>query len=505
MVEVSTESGVRPGVSEAIGIFHGATIRTRCHNGAQGDERGSDQVLDFNEEFQRAIALLESGESVFITGKAGTGKSTLLRHFLDTTDRRAVVVAPTGVAALNVGGQTIHRLFSFPSTVTAEFPTTGDYFPRRNHRVLKGLETLVIDEVSMVRADLLDAVDAALRRFGPIPGQPFGGVQMVFVGDPYQLPPVVSESEEAHFRSRYSTPFFFSADAFKNLDYELVELHKVYRQHDDAFIALLNAVRTGDADQSVFDQINERYQPDFEPPDDEFWVTLTTTNGMADAVNEKRLNALVTPLLTHHAELWGEIEDADKAVPDVLHYKVGAQVMLVSNDSADRWVNGSMGVIAASAVVNGETVVTVDLLDGERVEVGPHEWELTRPVITDGRLTYDVVGRYRQLPFKPAWAVTIHKSQGKTLERAVVALGRGTFADGQLYVALSRCTSLPGLVLKSVVKRHHVKVEREVTRFLARSRGETRDADGHAFIGVHATGVTRTDRIIEIGIVVVRP
>lgn len=461
-------------------------------------------MLDFNDELQRASALLEAGESVFITGKAGTGKSTLLRHFLDTTERRAVVAAPTGVAALNVGGQTIHRLFSFPSTVTADFPSSDDYFPRRNHKVLSSLETLVIDEVSMVRADLLDAVDAALRRFGPVPGQPFGGVQMVFVGDPYQLPPVVAGSEEAHFRSRYSTPFFFSADTFKDLDYQLVELQKVYRQHDDAFIALLNAVRTGDADQAVFDQLNERYQPDFEPPNDEFWVTLTTTNAMADTVNEKRLNALPTPLQTHYAESWGAIEDTDKAVPDALHYKVGAQVMLVSNDSADRWVNGSMGVIVDSAISNGETVVTVDLLDGERVQVGPHEWELTRPVVNDGRLTYDVVGRYRQLPFKPAWAVTIHKSQGKTLERAVVSLGRGTFADGQLYVALSRCTSLPGLVLKSEVKRHHVKVEREVTRFLSRSRGETRQADGYAFIGVHATGITRTDRIIEIGIVIDR-
>lgn len=467
-------------------------------------ERGQHQVLDFNNEFQHATALLEAGSSVFITGKAGTGKSTLLRHFLDTTTKRAVVAAPTGVAALNVGGQTIHRLFSFPATVTAEFPTGDGYFPRRNHKVLRSLETLVIDEVSMVRADLLDAVDAALRRFGPKPGQPFGGVQMVFVGDPYQLPPVVAESEEAHFRSRYSTPFFFSADAFKEFDYQLVELQKVYRQHDDDFVALLNAVRTGDADQDVFDRLNERYDPGFEPPDDEFWVTLTTTNAMADTVNERRLDALPTPLLTHQASSWGEIEDADKAVPDVLHYKVGAQVMLVSNDAADRWVNGSMGVIADSSMRDGQTVVTVDLLDGDRVEVGPHEWELTRPVIADGRLSYDVVGTYRQLPFKPAWAVTIHKSQGKTLERAVVSLGRGTFADGQLYVALSRCTSLPGLVLKSEVKRHHVKVEREVSRFLARSRGEVHDAEGTAFIGVHATGITRVDRIVEIGIVIDR-
>lgn len=461
-------------------------------------------MIDFNADFRQALGLLDAGASVFVTGKAGTGKSTLLRHFLTTTNKRAIVAAPTGVAALNVGGQTLHRLFSFPASVTADFPERDDYFPRRNHKVLRSLETLVIDEVSMVRADLLDAVDAALRRFGPIPGQPFGGLQMVFVGDPYQLPPVATESEEAHFRSRYSTPFFFSADAFKELSYEIVELQKVYRQHDDEFIELLNAVRTGDADQRVFDRLNARYEPDFEPPDDEFWVTLTTTNAMADAVNDKRLEALPTPLLTHMATSWGEIEDVDKSVPDVLHFKVGAQVMLVSNDSADRWVNGSMGVVVETDLRDGQTVVTIDLLDGDRVEVEPHEWELTRPVVADGRLTYEVVGTYRQLPFKPAWAVTIHKSQGKTLERAIVSLGRGTFADGQLYVALSRCTAFKGLVLKSEVKRHHVKVEREVTRFLARSRGDHDEAEGLAFVGVHATGITRVDRIIEVGIVVDR-
>ncbi|MDO9485384.1 MAG: AAA family ATPase [Actinomycetota bacterium] len=460
--------------------------------------------LDFNEQFRAAMEMLDAGHSVFITGKAGTGKSTLLRHFLDMTDREAVVAAPTGVAALNVGGQTIHRLFSFPSTVTPEMVASNDYFPRRSIKVLRSLEILVIDEVSMVRADLLDSVDAALRRFGPKPGAPFGGVQMVFVGDPYQLPPVVAESEEAHFRTRYATPFFFSADSLGALEYKTVELHTVYRQHDDEFIALLNAIRTGDATQADFDRLNERYLPTFEPPDDEFWVTLTTTNAMAAAVNDRKLNALATPMLTHAATSWGEVEDTDKSVPDVLHYKVGAQVMLVSNDQGDRWVNGSMGVISNSEVQGGETTVTVELLDGGKVEVGPHQWDVIRPVVADGKLAYDVVGSFRQLPFKPAWAVTIHKSQGKTLERAVVSLGRGTFADGQLYVALSRCTSLPGLVLKSEVKRHHVKVEREVTRFLSRSKGGHVMADGNAFIAALSTGMGRHDRVMEIGCIVER-
>lgn len=460
--------------------------------------------LDFNEQFLRTLKLIEAGSSVFLTGKAGTGKSTLLRHFLDTTDRRAVVVAPTGVAALNVGGQTIHRLFSFPSFVTADFPNEARYYPGRNGRVIKSLEVLVIDEVSMVRADLIDAVDNALRRYGPHPGEPFGGVQMIFVGDPYQLPPVVLGAEEDYFRSRYATPYFFSADAFRELPYEIVQLEKVYRQRDDEFITLLNAVRTGEATVAEFARLNDRYLPDFEPPDDEFWITLTTTNAMAETVNDRKLSGLASPLLIHHAHEWGEVEPADKPVADALHYKVGAQVMLLNNDSDDRWVNGSVGVVTGSGTVDGKTQVDVELVDGGTVEVQPHTWDITRPVLTESGLSYDVAGSFTQLPFKLAWAVTIHKSQGKTLDRVVVSLGRGTFADGQLYVALSRCTSLSGLVLKSEVKAHHVKVEREVTRFLARSSRAAAAREGYAFVGVLATGTSRFDRVIEIGVVVDR-
>lgn len=460
--------------------------------------------LDFNDQFLRAMELIGDGSNLFVTGKAGTGKSTLLRHFLATTNRNVVVVAPTGVAALNVGGQTIHRLFSFPASVTAELPNEPRYYPGRNGRVLKSLEILVVDEVSMVRADLLDAMEAALRRFGPRPGEPFGGVQMILVGDPYQLPPVVLEGEEGHFRSRYSTPYFFSSDAVRTLDYEIVQLEKVYRQRDDEFVALLNAIRTGEARQDDFDRLNQRYLPDFEPPDDEFWITLTTTNLMAERVNARKLEALGGILLTHQARLWGDIEETDKPVGDSLHYKVGAQVMLLNNDAGDRWVNGSMGVVAGSKTTDGKAVVAIDLVDGDVVEVEPHTWAVTRPVVTDGRLSYEVVGSFTQLPFKLAWAVTIHKSQGKTLDRVVVSLGRGTFADGQLYVALSRCTSLPGLVLKSEVKGHHVKVEREVTRFLARSSATETESDGYAFVGLLTTGVSRFDRVIEIGVVIDR-
>ena len=461
--------------------------------------------IEFNDAFMRALEALDAGENVFVTGKAGTGKSTLLRHFLDTTTQQAVVTAPTGVAALNVSGQTIHRLFGFHGAITPEEVDSSDYYPRRTRAVLGTMQTLIVDEVSMARADLMDCMDLALRRFGPTPGAPFGGVQVVLVGDPYQLPPVVVDAEAEHFRTRYPTPFFFSSDALKHLDYQLVELTTVYRQQDAAFVDLLNAVRTGDAGQAVFDVLNTRYDPDFTPPDDEFWVTLTTTNKMADTVNDTRLEALNGDWHTSEATVTGDVDESDKAVPDQLKYKIGAQVMLVANDSGDRYVNGSMGtIIDVTYDDKGEPAVTIDLLDGGSVEVTAHTWQVNQPVIIDGRLRYDTVGTFTQLPFKPAWAVTIHKSQGKTLERAVVSLGRGTFADGQLYVALSRCTSLDGLVLASQVKAHHVKVEREVTRFLARHRGETGDAAGTVFVAVHATGIDRTDRIIEIALVVDR-
>jgi len=460
--------------------------------------------IEINEQFQRAVDLLDSGASVFITGKAGTGKSTLLRYHLERTDRETVVAAPTGIAALNVGGETLHRVFGFTPSVTPEFAASRQYRPKTG--VLRAMQTLVVDEVSMVRADLLDAVDIALRRFGPVTDAPFGGVQMVFVGDPYQLPPVVTEHEEEFFRTHYPTPFFFSADALRDLDFQIVELEKIYRQRDDEFISLLNAVRTGDADQRVFDALNARFDPEFVPPEDEFWVTLTTTNKIADTVNRKALDALPGVEHVHQAQISGDVQDNERAVPDVLEYKVGAQIMLVTNDEVDRWVNGSMGVITQAYTDGGEPVVRVLLQDSdEEVNVRPHTWTILRPSVAGGRIVSEEVGSFRQLPFKLAWGVTIHKSQGQTLERAIVNLGWGTFADGQLYVALSRCTSMDGLVLKSQVRGHHVKVEREVSRFLARYRGDVQVPDGWAFIGAHTTGITRHDRVIEIGVIVQRP
>jgi len=460
--------------------------------------------IEINAEWRQALELLDAGRSVFLTGKAGTGKSTLLRYFLDRTDRRVVAVAPTGVAALNIGGTTIHRFFSFPATVTPEM-VAGDYFPGRSHKTIRDLQTLVIDEVSMARADLVDCVEIALRRFGPKRGEPFGGVQVVLIGDPYQLPPVVTDNETEHFQTRYSNPFFFAADAFKSFDYDLIELKKVYRQEDPTFLEILNAIRTGEADQGIFDRLNERYNPEFDPPTDEFWVTLTTTNSMADRVNRRKLDALENELHVSLASIWGEVAPNDMPTEVELEFKVGAQIMLITNDPSDRWVNGSMGAIVDVRGSDTHPVVAVKLLDsGEIIEVEKHDWEITVPRSEGGRLTYEVIGRFTQLPFRLAWAVTIHKSQGKTLERVVVDLGRGTFADGQLYVALSRATSLEGLVTRSLVKSRHVKVEREVTRFLKRGEASVSLADAKetAFLAVVATGVDKFARILEVAVLI---
>lgn len=460
--------------------------------------------LDLNDEFLRALSLLEDGKNVFITGKAGTGKSTLLRLFLSSTQKAIAVAAPTGVAALNVDGVTIHRLLSFPASVTTAFVRSKEYFPRKYIHLIRTLEVLVIDEISMVRADLLDCVNEALQRFGPRRGVPFGGVQLVLVGDPYQLPPVVTEREEEYFRTRYATPFFFSADSFRNFPIELIELDKVYRQDDPRFVALLNSIRTGDADDDVTAELNERYDPQFAPPQDEFWVTLTTTNAHAESVNDARLAAIAAPLLRSVATRQGDLEGFDPSAPDELTYKVGAQVMLLNNDGLDRWVNGSLGAIDSVDSFDDTVSVNIVLQDGPTVCVRPHTWEVKRPSVNSGVLGYETVGSYTQLPFKLAWAITIHKSQGKTLERAIIDLYRGTFAEGQLYVALSRCRSLSGMVLRTPVKPHHVKVEREVTRFLSRSTEASEKCSDRAYLGVLATGFGAYDRILEIAAIIER-
>jgi hypothetical protein len=425
------------------------------------------------EEFRHALALLAEGEHLFLTGKAGTGKSTLIRRFMAETDRNVVVVAPTGIAALNVDGYTIHRLFGFRTTTTLHDVRGGGYRPGRFTKTLASLDTLIIDEASMVRADVFDMLAAALERFGPSPGKPFGGVQIVLVGDLYQLPPVVTEGEAGYFSTTYETPYFFSADSFRRDDFPTVALTTVFRQlGDDRMTAILNEIREGVLLGHAQEQLNGRTNPEFVPPEDEFWLTLAPTNRLVSARNRQQLERLPDDELIHHARVSGDLSLFDPPVEETLRFKVGAQVMMLNNDQGNRWVNGTIGRVIGVDYDRYGAVVEVEFPDGSSADVTPYTWEATRPVVDGGALRREVVGTFTQLPFKLAWAITIHKSQGQTLERLIVDLTGGMFSTGQLYVALSRCTSMSGLVLKRPVLPKDLKVDRRIARFL---RGAVRD------------------------------
>jgi len=423
-------------------------------------------MLDFNPEFERAWQIIsETSKNLLITGRAGTGKSTFLRFVRDHLVKELAVVAPTGVAALNIQGQTLHSFFGFRPDITLE--KVAKLKPHEEARELYAhLQTLIIDEISMVRADLFDCVEAFLRRWGPRRGSPFGGVQMVLIGDLYQLPPVVTSKERDYLQYLYETPYFFSSRAFQETPFEFVEFERVYRQKDPLFLACLNKIRNNTADEEVLNLLNQRVNPTFEPPRDEFYITLTTTNAKAEEINLSRLKEIKKRAFSFSGQIIGKLETEDLPAPLELKVKEGAQVMLLNNDPEGRWVNGDVGRIYE--ILPEEELILVQLKRGGVVEVSPYRWEVYEYYFDRDlkAIQSKRVGGFVQFPLKLAWAITIHKSQGLTFDRVILDLERGTFAHGQLYVALSRATSLEGLVLKTPVKKGHIKLDRKIIKFL---------------------------------------
>lgn len=425
--------------------------------------------IELNEQFVRALDLAEhTNKNVFVTGRAGTGKSTLLDYFRLTTQKRVAILAPTGVAALNVKGQTIHSFFGFKPSITPD-KIRKVRFADRKQNIYRSLDAIVIDEISMVRADLLDCIDKFLRLNGPRGDKPFGGIQMIFIGDLYQLPPVVTGAERDAFSSLYQTPYFYSAKVFESLDMEFVELEKIYRQHDEEFIGILNAIRNNTVTEQHLELLNQRCLPEFEPPPGGFYVHLTTTNRDADEINASQLARLRRPLYVFTASIKGEFREEYIPTAVDLQVKSGAQIMMVNNDPDGRWVNGSIGkVIHVIEGSRDDYIIVVELSNGDIVEVTPYTWEIFKLFVEDKQLKSETIGRFTQYPLMLAWAVTIHKSQGKTFDRVIIDIGRGAFAHGQTYVALSRCTTLDGIVLKKPILKKHIWTDYKVVKFLTK-------------------------------------
>jgi ATP-dependent DNA helicase PIF1 len=418
-------------------------------------------VLTLSAEQQAVFDAIETTqEHIFVTGRAGTGKSTLLNHLSWNTSKQIVISAPTGVAALNVGGQTIHSLFRLPIGVIADHEIEQS---RELRKLLGTIDTIVIDEVSMVNADLLDAIDRSLRQARQRPHEAFGGAQVVLFGDPYQLAPVPGDADErAFFEDQYRSMWFFDAKVWGDADLRIYELSTIHRQHEDEFKYMLNAVRHGRVTAEIAKRLNDTGAR--KAPTDGA-ITLATTNSTVTRINASALAKLPGRALTARAEVSGEFGGRAYPADEALELKVGAQVMFLRNDSDQRWVNGSIGTV--TKIDNTVWVET----EGETHQVQPVIWEKYRysySAVTKS-LKKDIVAEFTQFPLRLAWAVTIHKSQGKTYDRAIVDLGERSFAPGQTYVALSRISELDGLYLSRPLRPSDIIVDENVVRFMSRA------------------------------------
>ena len=430
--------------------------------------------MEQNNELRTAWDFVEStGRSIFLTGKAGTGKTTFLKTIMEHSRKRPIVVAPTGVAAINAGGVTIHSFFQLPFSPYvpgAKVESKFD-FGKEKRKIIASSDLLIIDEISMVRADLLDAIDAVLRRFREH-GQPFGGMQLLMIGDLAQLTPVVTPEDERMLKPYYDTPYFFGSKALQQIDYVTIQLSHVYRQQDESFIALLNEIREGHPSTETLSKLNSRCQPTFIPRPEEPYIRLTTHNNLANFYNESELQKLPGRSYQYHAEVKGTFPEYSYPTAETLVLKEGAQVMFVKNDpsSEHNYYNGRIGRVM-EASDNRLTVYCEG--DAEAIEVEPLKWENMRYTLNEQtrEIESEVQGTFKQLPLRLAWAITIHKSQGLTFDHAIIDANQ-SFAPGQVYVALSRCRTLEGLVLASPLEPRAVINDERVDSYIAQQESE---------------------------------
>lgn len=450
-----------------------------------------------NQKAQDAIRLIEhTSSSVFLTGKAGTGKSTLLTYLTKSLSKKHIILAPTELAALQVGGENIHSFFGFEWRAYLPNDKGIPPLPPTTIQLLEEIELIIIDEISMVRCDLMNAIDLSLRA-NLRSNLPFGGKQLLMIGDLYQLPPIIDERDKETvnlLRTHYTSRYFFSAKAFEgDYQYQIVELSKVYRQRDKKFISLLNAIRVNQLDQQHLNLLNERYDVKGGLSSN-FKITLASTNAVIKQLNEENLAAIEAPLVTFHAEELGNFANVGSAYPTdkELRIKVGAQIMFAKDDENEQWVNGTIGRITEIF----EDKLLVEIKAGkatEIVSVSHHTWH--KYVYQWNHETETVerkpIGSFTQLPVKLAWGITIHKSQGQTFDHVIINLGRKAFATGQTYVALSRCTSFKGITLKRPVSPEDIFVDKRITRFLEAQKQYRADKNSYM------TMLEHTERSIQ--------